>query len=422
MSTERRPGDWICPSCDNNNFAHRDRCHLCHKPRESSSRHSPDRDRDRDREREREKDSRDDRDWICSGCDHRNHPKRSRCSRCDRYRSSSSSSSSSSRPNSYPSSVLPLPASYYPSAMPRGPLPSMRGPPPLAVPGMMGMLNPKAYAVPGMRPPGPASAYQPSARGDPEVRPGDWRCRHCDSNNFARREHCFNCKASRADAEARYSKHHESQSRMPMPVAPYAYAAYPASMYYNPSLYYMGAAPSRLGLKRDRDEEESVDYGRYRKRDRREDYDYHRDDRDYRRDRERDREHDRERDHDRDREHERERERERPRERERQSRRSQSPQRRSASPRNSSSGSDLHHRHHSHHHHHHHDDNSNIHSSNGHNNREDSLSPPAGRSSRYSPAPVSPSLHSPLSSSHSREKRDHDDEDSAGFDELNDVL
>ena len=419
MSTERRPGDWICPSCDNNNFAHRDRCHLCHKPRESSSRHSPDRDRDRDREREREKDSRDDRDWICSGCDHRNHPKRSRCSRCDRYRSSSSSSSSSSRPNSYPSSVLPLPASYYPSAMPRGPLPSMRGPPPLAVPGMMGMLNPKAYAVPGMRPPGPPSAYQPSARGDPEVRPGDWRCRHCDSNNFARREHCFNCKASRADAEARYSKHHDSQSRMPMPVAPYAYAAYPASMYYNPSLYYMGAAPSRLGLKRDRDEEESVDYGRYRKRDRREDYDYHRDDRDYRRERERDREHDRERDH------ERERERERPpRERERESRRSPSPQRRSASPRNSSSSvSDLHHRHHSHHHHHHHhDDNTNTNSSNGHNNRGDSLSPPAGRSSRYSPAPVSPSLHSPLSSSHSREKRDHDDEDSAGFDELNDVL
>jgi len=71
MDTNRRPGDWDCPSCEHMNFASRSTCRSCSNSRDgqqsnSGSNHSEARPGD----------------WDCSSCQHLNFAKRDTCRNC----------------------------------------------------------------------------------------------------------------------------------------------------------------------------------------------------------------------------------------------------------------------------------------------------------------------------------------------------
>lgn len=58
-----RPGDWICPGCNNHNYASRDNCNKCQHPRAApvSFRGG---------------------DWMCPACQNHNYASRDNCNKC----------------------------------------------------------------------------------------------------------------------------------------------------------------------------------------------------------------------------------------------------------------------------------------------------------------------------------------------------
>lgn len=58
-----RPGDWICPSCGNHNYASRDNCNKCQHPKSApvSFRQG---------------------DWMCPNCGNHNYASRTNCNKC----------------------------------------------------------------------------------------------------------------------------------------------------------------------------------------------------------------------------------------------------------------------------------------------------------------------------------------------------
>lgn len=68
-----KPGDWMCPDCGNHNYAHRDSCNKCRRPRYKNKNPllppsaSPG-------------------DWICNACGNHNFARRDKCNRCQKPR------------------------------------------------------------------------------------------------------------------------------------------------------------------------------------------------------------------------------------------------------------------------------------------------------------------------------------------------
>lgn len=62
-----RPGDWICPTCQNHNWAGRAFCLKCQSPKAGSQVHMKGMRRG---------------DWLCSQCNNHNYASKDRCNRC----------------------------------------------------------------------------------------------------------------------------------------------------------------------------------------------------------------------------------------------------------------------------------------------------------------------------------------------------
>ena len=88
--------DWVCPKCNNSNFAFRQECNRCGEPRGSSRGGGNDRrQRDGRRGRDNRRDNRSnhqqhgDNDWDCPKCNNSNFSFRTECNRCGEPRGSS---------------------------------------------------------------------------------------------------------------------------------------------------------------------------------------------------------------------------------------------------------------------------------------------------------------------------------------------
>ncbi|CAE7320008.1 ZRANB2, partial [Symbiodinium necroappetens] len=84
---EMRPGDWICPSCANHNFADKLFCNRCNHPKEKAGEvpgSGPDLQPPTQAWRFRQG------DWMCPACGNHNYSSRTACNRCNAPRPSGS--------------------------------------------------------------------------------------------------------------------------------------------------------------------------------------------------------------------------------------------------------------------------------------------------------------------------------------------
>ena len=84
----KKGGDWICPKCNNSNFAFRKKCNRCEadRPRDGAAKF------ERKFERGGNK-SKKSGDWTCPKCNNSNFAFRDKCNRCNAYRPNSNGKS-----------------------------------------------------------------------------------------------------------------------------------------------------------------------------------------------------------------------------------------------------------------------------------------------------------------------------------------
>jgi len=63
MPTNMRPGDWVCPACQNHNYSSRENCNKCQRPKAAPQNYR-------------------EGDWICAGCQNHNYASRDACNKC----------------------------------------------------------------------------------------------------------------------------------------------------------------------------------------------------------------------------------------------------------------------------------------------------------------------------------------------------
>ena len=104
---EMRPGDWICPSCANHNFADKLFCNRCNHPKEKAGEvpgSGPDLQPPTQAWRFRQG------DWMCPACGNHNYSSRTACNRCNAPRPSGSDEATSLK--IVPVFLCRLPESY----------------------------------------------------------------------------------------------------------------------------------------------------------------------------------------------------------------------------------------------------------------------------------------------------------------------
>lgn len=143
MPPALRPGDWICPNCDNHNFASRDSCNKCHAPKKVIQARRVPATVQRVVAPNTNVNKRDG-DWFCPSCGDLNFARNLECRKC-----------------SHPSPVAPLP-----------------------------------FAPVGGGMAGPYGGFQGGGKGGGKE--GDWECVACGNVNFARRDACNRCNAKKA--------------------------------------------------------------------------------------------------------------------------------------------------------------------------------------------------------------------------------
>eukprot|EP00928_Gymnodinium_smaydae_P052944 TRINITY_DN37060_c0_g1_i1.p2 TRINITY_DN37060_c0_g1~~TRINITY_DN37060_c0_g1_i1.p2 ORF type:complete len:315 (+),score=63.88 TRINITY_DN37060_c0_g1_i1:77-946(+) len=194
---EMKEGDWVCPQCENHNFASRVNCNRCGTLREGMKQG----------------------DWICKGCKNHNFAKRSTCNKCGSHRQDGDRGRPSGRGpvgtfGSPSASPMHMAMGYAPMHMQQMmPHPFMPGPA-FAGKGFPGKgmmpvptASPRVYAAYNHMP--MAAAPQPVKN----MKEGDWLCQMCGNHNFASRVECNKCKAvrpgmKRGDWVCRECKHH----------------------------------------------------------------------------------------------------------------------------------------------------------------------------------------------------------------------
>eukprot|EP00811_Abedinium_folium_P000772 NODE_10708_length_1334_cov_5.347142.p2 GENE.NODE_10708_length_1334_cov_5.347142~~NODE_10708_length_1334_cov_5.347142.p2 ORF type:complete len:280 (+),score=58.63 NODE_10708_length_1334_cov_5.347142:104-943(+) len=161
-------GDWMCPQCNNHNFASRVTCKRCDKLREGFKRG----------------------DWVCRPCRNHNFASRHSCNKCS----------------------VPRPPEVGGAGF-RMPLQSMMG----MMPGMGGGMGGGMGLC--MQPwlIGGGDVTRPGG-GPSALKSGDWQCPMCVNHNFASRVNCNNCGKLRqgfkvGDWVCRSCRNHNFQSR-----------------------------------------------------------------------------------------------------------------------------------------------------------------------------------------------------------------
>ena len=206
-------GDWLCKECDNRNFAKRQKCNRCNKPKQHvevkgakfddikpklaipksaplyrTRKRSPQvsmpppQAMDLRRPEDRSK------DWSCSSCKNRNFAKRQKCNKCNKPREEVEDNSIR-----YEDEVLQEP--------PRGRSFDRRNTHPLnnSYPNIN--FSPQSHPQPrrvsghtlSFRRDNPAPPPPKKRKWVDEDKSNDWYCKFCDINNFAKRDKCFRC-------------------------------------------------------------------------------------------------------------------------------------------------------------------------------------------------------------------------------------
>jgi len=145
---EMRPGDWLCPSCGNHNFASKAACNRCQVPKETNGGgFAPAAGKGEMRPG----------DWLCPSCGNHNYASKAACNRCQ---------------------------------VPKAP--NGGGFAPVKGNGAFGKGAGGFVSAPY------AGAMQPSAPG--QMRPGDWCCASCGNHNFASKMACNKCQMPKNDS------------------------------------------------------------------------------------------------------------------------------------------------------------------------------------------------------------------------------
>ncbi|KAK9865777.1 hypothetical protein WJX84_011091 [Apatococcus fuscideae] len=234
---DQKPGDWVCPECNANNFARRTSCFKCDASRPAGMparfaerRSSPDA-------------AAQPGDWACAECGFSNFARRKTCFQCNAGRPAGTAPTSGMKPGDWEcgdcgevnfarrtecfgcGAPVSSAAKMEPSvgrgsmrqdrgsmrqergSMDRSSRSSDRTPSPME-------MRPGDWLCPECRAhnfatktecfkctfPRPASAGPPrtdaragAGPGDRGMQPGDWSCPSCNSHNFAKRDQCFSC-------------------------------------------------------------------------------------------------------------------------------------------------------------------------------------------------------------------------------------
>jgi hypothetical protein len=149
-----RPGDWMCPSCNNHNYADKVACNKCGNPKAVGAQAfgAPGQARPGD--------------WMCPSCNNHNYASKAACNRCG-----------GAKPN-----------------FPQAPPMQFQQPQMAYQPQMQYQPPPMQYQKGG--PPFGQPMWTPVAQGgqQAEKRPGDWTCLACKNVNYANRTECNKCK------------------------------------------------------------------------------------------------------------------------------------------------------------------------------------------------------------------------------------
>ncbi|CAE8630153.1 unnamed protein product [Polarella glacialis] len=67
LPANMRPGDWMCPACNNHNYSNKTHCNMCQIPKEARIANSGMREGD----------------WICTACSNHNYANKIDCNKCN---------------------------------------------------------------------------------------------------------------------------------------------------------------------------------------------------------------------------------------------------------------------------------------------------------------------------------------------------
>jgi hypothetical protein len=151
--SESKPGDWICPACQANNFARRNACFKCYAPREGFT--APPTPAQRGGGNFGMKRG----DWVCTGCQTHNFAKRQNCLNCERPRPLDADGGRGGGNNASRKKFGDWKCDC----------------------GFTNFASRAACLK--------CDAAKPAA----QAVAGDWLCKHCGTNNFSKRNECFGC-------------------------------------------------------------------------------------------------------------------------------------------------------------------------------------------------------------------------------------
>lgn len=163
--TKKFKDDWICASCNFNNYARNIECHRCKEPKaeSSSARLSQNEPRPQQQKKTGFKDDKYKDSWVCGSCNFKNFPQNTACHKCQAPKGVSTSS------QDQPKRVEQQPA-------------QMKRPEP-----------PQKQEQPMKK-----SEQAPKQQGNAQrIQGGDWECDKCKRINFAKKNACKNCNEPR---------------------------------------------------------------------------------------------------------------------------------------------------------------------------------------------------------------------------------
>lgn len=165
--TKKFKDDWVCASCNFNNYSRNTECHRCQEPKAGpsgnfSSQNEP---RQQQQKKSVSKDDKYKDSWVCESCNFKNFAQNSACHKCKAPKGVSASSSTQYQPKRVEQQPVQKPE------------PSQKQEPPMKKP---------------EQPP-----KQKSQGGSQNLKGGDWECDKCKRINFAKKNTCKNCNEPR---------------------------------------------------------------------------------------------------------------------------------------------------------------------------------------------------------------------------------